>query len=276
MIKILNYLIVTCFGIGSIRFAPGTITSLITTILLYSPIIIRCGINSLISNPYVKEQTLKTILEQLPSYFLLYWNFLTSGYSPNINYVLMCLFVLGVLYHCSSKHSRNLFLSLILTALTIFFILKRLPFDRTILFIYPIFWTFIATGAYYILKFISNKTGQDIRAACLSFSVIAFFYTSIMCLKNNGTIESYLNQTCVEAEIIVGDIQKHLKKGNKIESSTPLAGPIRYYLMKKGIGEDVLHWHNNGKDKGPLLNSNKVYIITRSGRNNLSSYGYND
>tara|TARA_B100001057_G_scaffold332923_1_gene333429 strand:+ start:38 stop:541 length:504 start_codon:yes stop_codon:yes gene_type:complete len=36
MIKNLNYLIVTCFGIGSFRFAPGTIMSLITTIFLYS------------------------------------------------------------------------------------------------------------------------------------------------------------------------------------------------------------------------------------------------
>ena len=36
MIKTFNYLFVTCFGIGSIRFAPGTITSLITTIFLYS------------------------------------------------------------------------------------------------------------------------------------------------------------------------------------------------------------------------------------------------
>ena len=36
MIKTLNYLVVTCFGIGSIRFAPGTITSLITTVFLYS------------------------------------------------------------------------------------------------------------------------------------------------------------------------------------------------------------------------------------------------
>ena len=36
MIKNFNYLFVTCFGIGSIRFAPGTITSLITTIFLYS------------------------------------------------------------------------------------------------------------------------------------------------------------------------------------------------------------------------------------------------
>ena len=36
MIKTFNYLFVTCFGIGSFKFAPGTITSLITTIFLYS------------------------------------------------------------------------------------------------------------------------------------------------------------------------------------------------------------------------------------------------
>ncbi len=36
MIKNINYLFVTCFGIGSFRFAQGTITSLVTTILLYS------------------------------------------------------------------------------------------------------------------------------------------------------------------------------------------------------------------------------------------------
>ena len=36
MIKTINYLFVTCFGIGSFRFAPGTITSLITAIFLFS------------------------------------------------------------------------------------------------------------------------------------------------------------------------------------------------------------------------------------------------
>ena len=36
MIKILNYLFVTCFGIGALRFAPGTITSFVTTVFLYS------------------------------------------------------------------------------------------------------------------------------------------------------------------------------------------------------------------------------------------------
>tara|TARA_A100001011_G_C14248879_1_gene816924 strand:- start:1000 stop:1506 length:507 start_codon:yes stop_codon:yes gene_type:complete len=36
MIKNFNYLFITFFGIGTIRYAPGTITSLITTILLFS------------------------------------------------------------------------------------------------------------------------------------------------------------------------------------------------------------------------------------------------
>ena len=36
MIKTLNYLFVTCFGIGSFRYAPGTITSLVTTVFLFS------------------------------------------------------------------------------------------------------------------------------------------------------------------------------------------------------------------------------------------------
>ena len=36
MIKNINYLFVTCLGLGSFRFAPGTVTSLVTTIFLYS------------------------------------------------------------------------------------------------------------------------------------------------------------------------------------------------------------------------------------------------
>ncbi len=36
MIKNINSLFVTCLGLGTIRFAPGTICSLVTTIFLYS------------------------------------------------------------------------------------------------------------------------------------------------------------------------------------------------------------------------------------------------
>ena len=36
MIKTFNYLFVTCFGIGSFKFASGTIASLVTTVFLFN------------------------------------------------------------------------------------------------------------------------------------------------------------------------------------------------------------------------------------------------
>ena len=49
MIKTFNYLFVTCLGIGSFRFAPGTITSFITTIFLFSLFhIIKLSNNSIL------------------------------------------------------------------------------------------------------------------------------------------------------------------------------------------------------------------------------------
>ncbi len=36
MIKTINYLFVTCFGIGTFRFAPGTMASLVAAFFLYS------------------------------------------------------------------------------------------------------------------------------------------------------------------------------------------------------------------------------------------------
>ena len=36
MIKKINFLFVTCLGIGTLRYAPGSITSFVTTLFLYS------------------------------------------------------------------------------------------------------------------------------------------------------------------------------------------------------------------------------------------------
>ena len=77
MIKNINFLFVTFFGIGTIRYAPGTITSLITTILLFSSfhilnlsktailiILIAIFLYSFLAvENYIKEITLKELSE---------------------------------------------------------------------------------------------------------------------------------------------------------------------------------------------------------------------
>ena len=243
--------------------------------MLYSPIILRSGIGALISNKYVAKQNLETIIDKLFYHLHQYWGFFTSGYSDNIKTFLFFLFFIGIVNHVFNKNTRNLFFSFVFTALTIFFVLKRLPFDRTLLFIYPIFWTYIASGVFSTIKFISEKVNYSINSFSYIGAIIVFLFTTSICLYNKGIVETYKDQTCVEAEKIITEIKRVLTTNDKIETSTPLAGPLRYYLLKNNISEETLHWHSKGKDKSNLLESNRTFIITRNGRNNLESFGYN-
>ena len=36
-----------------------------------------------------------------------------------------------------------------------------------------------------------------------------------------------------------------------------------------------LHWHSHGKSKNGLIGKDNIYVITREGRNDIKSFGYN-
>ena len=243
------------------------------SLLFYSPIILRAAnIKILIPDAvFLEPMSIKMIMY----YFIDYLNFFTSGYSQNVKYIIIILLFVGTIYHLCHKIGKNIFYSLIFTCFTIVFILKIIPPDRSLLWLYPIFWMYVATGIYSILILIDKLIKIKIEHISNYLSVIIFAYTLINCIENKAIIEKYRQQTLIEAEKIIEEIQDELRKNQKIMTSSPLAGPIRYYLMKKNIPKDVLFWSGDkSKNHIPLLNSDKVYVITRNGRNSLESYGF--
>ena len=243
------------------------------SLLFYSPIIFRAAnIKILIPDAvFLEPMSIKMIMY----YFIDYLNFFTSGYSQNVKYIIIILLFVGTIYHLCHKIGKNIFYSLIFTCFTIVFILKIIPPDRSLLWLYPIFWMYVATGIYSILILIDKLIKIKIEHISNYLSVIIFAYTLINCIENKAIIEKYRQQTLIEAEKIIEEIQDELRKNQKIMTSSPLAGPIRYYLMKNNIPKDVLFWSGDkSKNHIPLLNSDKVYVITRNGRNSLESYGF--
>mgnify|MGYP006137168269 FL=1 len=244
------------------------------SLFFYSPIILRAtNIKILVPNhlPAVKSMTIDIMLYHLFNF----WNFLTSGYSQNFKYIIIVFLFIGVIYHLSHKRGKKLFYTLILTSFSFVFIFKIIPTDRSLLWFYPIFWTYVVTGIYSILILISKIIKIKIEHLSNYFSLLIFSYTLIICIEEKATIQNYKQQTFIEAEKIIEDIQGELTKNQKIMTSSPLAGPIRYYLMKNNIPKDVLFWSvDKSKSQIPLLNSDRIYIITRNGRNNLESYGF--
>tara|TARA_Y100000590_G_scaffold468898_1_gene653731 strand:+ start:753 stop:2546 length:1794 start_codon:yes stop_codon:yes gene_type:complete len=247
---------------------------LLLSIIFYGPVIIRCTIGSIISNEYVQSQNLGAIISNIPNLFIQLWILFTSGYSYVARIIILLFVLAGLFYHYSYKAHRKLLITIPLFLVIVFFVLKRLPYDRTLLFIYPIVAVIVGSGIFSLCRFISVrfKTNMDLTVNLVS---IFFFLTSTkICLGQGGIIENYRVLTCPQAEKIIIDIKKSLRPNDIIETSTPLAGPIRYYILKNKIDEKQFYWHSWGKDKSSLLNYDNIYVITREDRNSLKSFGY--
>ena len=247
---------------------------MITSLTVYAPVIMRSSISFITSNQYVQSYSYSNIISEIPKYIYELWIFITSGYSHEIQFVIFLLFLMGTYYLLIKKEHRAVIFSIILMFVIILLVMRKMPYDRTLLFIYPIFWTLIASGIYFLTSFLVQYFRMNKNNSVYFVSLTLFIYSSSMCLKHKGIVENSIDQTCPQAEEIISDIKKELESNDMIETSTPLAGPIRYYLIKDGIDEKQFHWHSSGSDKVSLLDSNKIFVITRKTRNTLESFEY--
>jgi len=248
---------------------------IVSSFIVYSPIILRCTIGALISNQYVQSQTLSSIVLQLPNYIHELWLFVSSGYSTSIELcMILFLLILGIYYHLVDKNHRKIIYSTILLFIVVLFVMRKLPYARTLLFLYPVIWSVIVAGLYMVISTVSHYLKININKSVNFLSMFLFIYSSVNCLADDGIIEQSKDQTCQRAEEIIADIKKEFGPNDIIETSSPLAGPIRYYLIKSGIDQAQFYWYSNNKSMNLLSEPDKIYVITRDKRNSLESFGY--
>ena len=248
-----------------------------SSFIVYSPVILRSSIHSIFSNQYVQSQTLSEIVQKFPNYIYELWLFVTSGYSNTIQlYMVLFFLILGIYYHLVDKNHRKIIYSTILLFIVVLFIMRKLPYTRTLLFMYPVIWGVIVSGIYMMISTISNYLKININKSVYIVSMFLLIYSSLNCLTYEGIIEQSKDQTCPQAEEIITEIKMELGPNDIIETSTPLAGPIRYYLIKNGINQNQFYWYSSNKSKENLLNYNTIYVITRGSRNSLASFGYTE
>ena len=247
---------------------------MITSFIVYTPVILRSGLSAITSNQYVQSSTFSNIINKIPGYFNELWIFLTSGYSFEIQVPIFLLLLLGTYYHIKKKEHRNVAYSIFLLFVVILFVMRKMPYARTLLFIYPIFWSLIASGIYFLTSCIVQYFRISLNKSVYFIFIPLFIYSSTMCIKHDGIIANSIDQTCPQAEEIIDDLKKVLNVNDIIETSTPLAGPLRYYLIKSGINENQFFWYNKSKSLSTLKGFNRIFIITRNERNSIDSFGF--
>ena len=246
------------------------------SIIFYSPIILRAkGMAPIIANEYIKSLEYKYIIDNLINYLLTAWEFFYTGYFDIVQVIIFFIFIIGIIAHLGNEKHRKLLFSFFFLIIFVMVLLKKLPFARTLLFIYPIIGLYIVSGILLLCKKFANLFQLDLEKIVNVVALSLFILSTVTCINEKGIIYNWRNQTFPQAELVIKDLKNIINPNDMIETSTPLAGPVRYYIVKNDVNENQMHWHSMGKTKNRLIGKDNIYIITRQGRNNLKSFGYN-
>ncbi len=244
--------------------------------ILYSPAVFRSGLNAIIANQYITPIPLVKLLGDLHLYIKNLLFYFLSGYGSVLQFIFILLFSLGLIFSLKNRYQRSILFSIFIMGIFIIFGITRFPPNRALLFLIPIFWVFTTIGITLVITFFSKKWNIPINPLTYFVSLFLFLNGSIICVKNDGLISLEKSLICPQSEEIIERLKPILNENDIIETSTPLAGPVRYYLMKAGIDENHFYWYNKKKSNRSLFNPRNIYVITRGQRNSLNSFGYND
>jgi 4-amino-4-deoxy-L-arabinose transferase-like glycosyltransferase len=250
-----------------------TISVIGISFILYSPAVFRSGLNSIIANQYITPIPLVKLLGDLHLYIKNLLYYFLSGYGSGLQFIFILLFSLGLIFSLKNRYQRSILFSIFIMGIFLIFGITRFPPNRVLLFLIPIFWVFTTIGITLVITFFSKKWKVPINPLTYFVSLFLFLNGSLICVKNDGLISLEKSLICPQSEEIIERLKPILNENDIIETSTPLAGPVRYYLMKAGIDKDQFFWYHRNKNLNPLESAERIFIITRNERNSINSFG---
>lgn len=252
------------------KILSAAVLILILTALLYTPALIRSGLSSIVANQYVRTENFKNLiihagisLRETHAWF--------HYMEPYIlNFTLTALFIFALLAGFNHrKISMRFFLMVILPCLSLILIKKSIGPIRIWLFLLPPYFFITANG----LTLILNPLKKNVFVYPFSALFLLIFLLPETIHGISNPFE--MGDSCVAAKEIVDFLTPSLTDNTVLESETPCTGPIRYYLISKGISLEHFLWFDPKKSNPATSNNiSTVYLVTKRPENELALYGY--
>lgn len=210
-------------------------------LLLYAPVIARCGLDSIIKNKVVTPEIFS--ISEVTAYFgQLYPSFLSEGRAVQI---LWASLLTASLFN---SNARIFLAAAALVFIFSIFVQRVLPPPRIWMFFVPVI-AMIASGS---LKSIENLKPF--------FSLpFVLFLCFIFTLGQNPWLKK--TSLCSDMEKIAADLKDVLLEGSVVDVPDLCGPPAKYYFSKEGMPEKFIFWHVPSKQNSELENFVRVYQI---------------
>jgi len=226
------------------------------TLILYVPVILMNGLQSLTGNPYVDGASWPYFFSTFPKSLVLVWKQWNRDIPSVLSVFLAVCFFVGCFAHRKVSRDRvpivviGLIWCLLLTVAT-----RVIPYERVWLFLLPLYFGVASAGIALILKGIRiRRFSNALPVLCLFFSamlaVIPIMTQSVYYSEKTGTLR--------DAEEITLYLKQHLSPHDRVLAAVPANVPLAYYFKL----HDVPSLHLNRDEQTP----ERFFVVLKEGQ----------
>jgi uncharacterized membrane protein len=241
---------------------PAGFAVIILVILLYTPIILNTGIQSVVGNGFVAPMEWWEFSESIPVRMINTWNEWNGG----IPAVLTILLVIGLAGSVLSALARRpprvlLAVAVILWIGTALVIQRVAPWPRVWIFLLPLVLIASAAGLTSIARFLGSRLPSG-----RFFSGAVFFTCLLVPLIMSGINTVNVSKESIgergNIEELAIFLKQHMSSQDVILVSAPDAVILRYYLKQHGIEGDQVFYRDNVEYRNAWVIVNERYSQT--------------
>lgn len=236
---------------------------ILSTFILYLPIIVVSGYKSLIDNPYVQSNSFNYFMHNIFPSLRSTMAFYTRDMPLLVIVLLSIGFVVLILkLRYFDKKIPLLLISSFIWCITVIMVKLIIIYPRMWLFLIPVFIGFSCTGLVYIIRKLNNDKVTMQLSIILSVLLLITLTTNI--LVNNSI---YYSDTTPPLLVDGNDIVQYLKKEINLGDGKTYVGDLLhrsqllYYFKKNNLPVKQLLKYNSVKDVKMISQYESVIVI---------------
>ena len=208
---------------------------LFVTMILYMPIVIASGIDSLISNKFIQSLSWGGFSNNIGRSLLKPWYQWNRDIPSIISFVLAGGFIASFLSRKKrANHGSLLVLAVIIWCAMLLMIQRVIPYPRVWMFLLPLYFILASAGVDWIITKVEGKIGIKVPYVFILAIFIMLISINMEVLRTQAVKYQGID-TCLDAEEVTVFLQENMGLNDRVIVSLPSSYPLLYYFQLYGL-----------------------------------------
>src|SRR5579863_135083 len=205
------------------------------TTLLYLPVLVVSGPNSLFANSFVHPRTLARLSSELPANVWETWQMLIADVPRPLVWILAAGFVIGLIYQRRVAPTRvSVPIAAVLCIAPLLLVQRVVPYPRVWLFLIPLCAIVSCAGLWFLVRLLANRFGTR-RLSGISAAMALGCALLMGSAVLRGSSVSSSRGSLPGTEGAAAWIKGQLMRGDIVFGKFPVTAPLTYYFRRNGI-----------------------------------------